>query len=301
MNPAELAVDKATGSTQRIVSSAEFVRQFGQLRQQRHDQPIVVTHHGRPTHVLLSAARYDEIRPGCTPVLPTLPSVCEFAECIPNGVFVLDSDMTILVANRVAHALVDRAGVGLVGRHVFEAMPELKGSLVETCVNRAMRGKEPCSAEVPSLFRPGAWVRVAVHPSAHHATIVFHDITEDVQRNRLADAKKAIRDAIAVHAGISYVRVNTRGMIEQADSSFYRRMALSEERLRHVALSSLIPITHRVAFREALDMAMSGKGPCSLESQLLSNDGTALPVSVTIAELRGLYGNEGAVLLLTAH
>lgn len=40
------------GSDQPTVSSADFARRFGQLRQMQDDEAIVVTHHGRATHVL---------------------------------------------------------------------------------------------------------------------------------------------------------------------------------------------------------------------------------------------------------
>ena len=182
---------------------------------------------------------------------------------------------------------------------MFQAVPKLHGSLVETYVRRSVCSREPTSAEIPALFRVDSWVRVDIHPSARHVTILFHDITDDMKRHRLADVRQSLREAIGAHDGIGYVCLNTRGHIDQAEPTFCGMVHLSEERLHHVAMADLVPVAHRVAFREALDKVLSGEGARTIDSALLSNDGSTVAVRVTIAELRGAYGNEGAIILLT--
>lgn len=285
-----------------VVSSADLARRFGQLRQMQQDQAIVVTHHGRPTHVLTTVAHYSSLK--ATPAEETgaptdSPALHQFADCLPHGVMMIDYHLKVLLANRVAHAMVECSEQSLVGQRIFEAVPMLRRSLVETYVRRAVASKEPCSAELPSLFRPEGWVRVEIHPFARHVTILFHDITDDMQRHRLADARKAIKQAIATHDGIGYVCINIRGHIEQTDTSFSDLIQLPQERLRHVALADLVPLAHRVAFRTAIDTVLSEGGASKIDTVLLTNAGQAVEVQVTVAELRGSYGNEGAILLVT--
>lgn len=284
------------------VSSADFARRFGQLRQMQDDEAIFVTHHGRATHVLTTVRHYTALQEGGSERTvdgAASPSLTDFADCLTIGVVLIDFDLRVLAINHVAQAQVDRTKDDLVGQRLFSAIPLLQGSLIETYVRRAVTSREPCSAELPSLFRADNWIRVDIHPFAHHLTILVHDITEDMKRHRLADARQSLREAIAVHDGIGYACVNIRGHIDRVEPTFCDMVRLSEERLQHVAMADLVPISHRVAFREALDQVLTGKGARTIDSALLSNDGAAVAVRITIAELRGVYGNEGAIVLLT--
>ncbi len=290
-------------SDQPTVSSADFARRFGQLRQMQDDEAIFVTHHGRATHVLTTVRHYTALKEGDgvgrsdTAAAP--PSLQDFANCLTIGVVLIDYDLRVLAANHVAHAQLDRKEGELVGQRIFETIPSLRGSLVETYARRAVVSREPTSAEMPSLFRRDNWIRVDIHPFANHVTILVHDITEDVRRHRLADARQALREAVTAHDGIGYASLNTRGHIDRVEPTLCDMVRLSEERLHHVAMADLVPVAHRVAFREALDQVLSGEGARTIDSALLSNDGAAIAVRVTIAELRGIYGNEGAIVLLT--
>lgn len=290
-------------SDQPTVSSADFARRFGQLRQMQEDEAIFVTHHGRATHVLTTVRHYSALKDGGTDkrVDPAsvLPSLHDFANCLTLGVVLIDYDLRILDANYVAHAQLDRGEGELIGQPIFQAVPVLQGSLVETYVRRSVVSREPCSAEIPSLFRAESWIRVEIHPFARHVTILVHDITDDMKRHRLADVRQSLREAIGVHDGIGYACLNTRGHIDRVEPTFCGMVSLSEERLHHVAMADLVLVAHRVAFRQALDQVLSGEGARTIDSALLSNAGTAVDVRVTIAELRGIYGNEGAIVLLT--
>ncbi len=284
------------------VSSADLARRFGQLRQMHPDEAIIVTHHGRPTHVLTTVAHYEGLqRPPAGQDTPQLAidAVQRFADCLRNGVLLIDYDMNVLVANQVAQVMVDQADRSLVGSKIFDAVPMLRRSLAGTYVRRAVASKEPCTAELPSLFRPGNWIRVDVHPYARHVTILFQDITEDVQRHRLGDKREAIRAAVEAHDAIGYVCLNTRGHIEHVDASFAELIQLPAERLRHVAVADLVPVARRVAFREALDTVLSEGGVGTIDTVLLDNHGQAVEVRVVLAEMHGSYGSEGAILLLT--
>ncbi len=290
-------------SDQPTVSSADFARRFGQLRQMQDDEAIFVTHHGRATHVLTTVRHYTALKEGdgvgrSDPAVAP-PSLQDFANCLTIGVVLIDYDLRVLAANHVAHAQLDRKEGELVGQRIFETIPPLRGSLVETYARRAVVSREPTSAEMPSLFRRDNWIRVDIHPFANYVTILVHDITEDVRRHRLADARQALREAVTAHDGIGYASLNTRGHIDRVEPTLCDMVRLSEERLHHVAMADLVPVAHRVAFREALDLVLSGEGARTIDSALLSNDGAAIAVRVTIAELRGIYGNEGAIVLLT--
>ena len=171
------------------VTSADFTRQFGQLCQASGNEPVFITRHGRETHVLLTVARYHEVqvaRRGDSG--DRLPPVQTMAEWVRQGIVVVDRQSTVVLANGVAHAMLDRAECELVGHGLFEAVPELEGSLVQVYLRRALAGREPCAADLPAVFGAAAWMRLEIFPAAGGATLLFHDITDDVQAHRLADA-----------------------------------------------------------------------------------------------------------------
>ncbi|WP_430634970.1 PAS domain-containing protein [Sphingomonas hankookensis] len=266
------------------------------------DQAIFVTHHGRATHVLTTVRHYTDLQDangGRRSDAGLAPSLHDLAKCLTVGVLLIDYDLRVLAANPVAHAQLDRNKDELIGHEIFTAVPALQGSLIETYVQRSVASKEPYSAEIPSPFRRDTWVRVDIHPFARYVTILFHDITEDMKRHRLADARDSLREAIAAHDGIGYVCVNTRGHIDRVEPTFCDMVRLSEERLQRVAVADLVPIAHRVHFRGALDLVLSGEGAQTIDSAVLSNDGAAVEVRATIAEMRSMYGNEGAIILIT--
>lgn len=286
------------------VTSAELVRQFGNLRHAMGDATVFVTNHGRTTHALLSAAQYEKLvengRRGADPdSRAPLPTLREFADWVPHGVVSLDGEMNVVMANRVAHAIFDKRAGELEGRNLYEAVPALNGSLAQTYIKRAASGKEVCVADLPSIFRPDSWVRLEVYPLARITTLMFRDITEDMQNHRLADAKRAIVDAISLHGGIGYMRLNVRGQIERVDATLCAMLQLPEERLLTIGIADLVPVANRVSFRERLEKVLRGEGPQRVETVLLSNDGTPLPVIAAITDLPGIYGNEGAVAIIT--
>ncbi|WP_426265457.1 PAS domain-containing protein [Sphingomonas sp. PWP1-2] len=286
------------------VTSAELVRQFGNLRHTMGDATVFVTNHGRTTHALLSAAQYEKLianpQSGAGPddnVL--LPTLREFADWVPHGVVSLDTEMGVVMANRVAHAIFDKRDGELVGQNLYDAVPALKGSLAQTYINRAAAGKEVCVADLPSIFRPESWVRLEVYPLARTTTLMFRDITEEMQNHRFADAKRAIVDAITLHGGIGYMRLNVRGQIERVDASMCAMLRLPEDRLLHLGIADLVPVANRITFRERLEQVLRGDGPQRVQTVLLSNDGTPLTVTAAITDLPGIYGNEGAVVIVT--
>lgn len=297
-------VPNSASQKQLVVTSAEFVRGFGHLRQAMGDSTVFVTHHGRATHALVTASRYDDLitaarQANSQEVVQRLPSLQEFAGWVSQGVLSIDLDMTIVVANRVAHAMVDYVDGDLIGRNIYDAIPALNGSLAQTYINRAAVGKEMCAAELPSIFRPGSWIRLEIYPLARNTTMLFRDITDDVHSHRLADTKKAIVDSMTLHGGIGYIRLSSRGQIDRIDPPMCRMLHFSEDRLQRIALADLVPVSHRVAFRETLDSVLRGDGAQRIETVMLANNGEGIEVCAAITELRGTYGNEGAVLVVT--
>ena len=189
-----------------VVTAATFTRQFGLLRHSATTAPVFVSHHGRETHFLLSidayralAAKHPTDQPEEIGALPTA------AECISwmyQGCIILDNAGQIVTANQIVHAMTGRKEGELVGQSIYQALPEIEGSLVQSYINRAMMTREPCVIDLPSVFRPSSWIRLEAFPSVGFTTLIVHDITFDVKANRLADPKSAVMAALNAHGAV---------------------------------------------------------------------------------------------------
>ncbi|MDE0878685.1 MAG: PAS domain-containing protein [Sphingomonas bacterium] len=265
---------------------------------------MFVTHHSRETHVLLSIDAYRDLKNGRSddPDVADargLPTADDFIRWTHQGCIILDADGIIVRANQVAHAMTSAQDGALIGKSMCDALPALKGSLVETYVNRTMNSREPSFIDLPSTFRPSAWVRLEVYPSADHTTLMFHDITDDVNANRLANPDAATRAALVASGQIGMLKLNVRGQIERADDWCQTLLGLSEDRLKGIEIHDLVPRTLRVAFKEKLDSILGARETIAFETSFLTNTGDIVPVCGGAAELYGTYGSEGAIIVLT--
>jgi PAS domain S-box-containing protein len=264
-----------------------------------------VTNHGQETHVLVAADLYEQLASGTqvsTGAESDLPTLTDLGAWIRQGLLVLDRDMKVRYANPVAYMMTQLPEGSLIGRNLVEALPQLKGSLLSGYLHRTISGGERQSADLPLPFRhEDVWYRADMIPNLNGATLLLTDISDDVRRYRLADAKVALVTALDQHGGIGYARVNVRARIERVDATLAQMLSMPEERLTGNSITDLVPVADRVAFKENLEAVLSSQATLSCRTRLITNQGTVIPVKVAIAELRGAYGSEGAVLVITDH
>jgi PAS domain S-box-containing protein len=182
---------------------------------------------------------------------------------------------------------------------LFEAFPALRETMFESYCNRTERSGEPCSFELPGLFGSDTWHRMETFRTHQGVVMLARDITDDVKAYRLADTKKALIEAILAHGGIGYIWFNVRGRIEEVDAAMSDLLQLPRERLSNVSVVDLVPVGQRVMLREAIETVLSHGGTQRFETEFLRNDGTTVPAVGAIKDLRGVYGSEGAVMVVT--
>jgi PAS domain-containing protein len=223
----------------------------------------------------------------------------DLADWLPLMLVVTDAAGTIVMANRTAYAAVRAPGGSLPGTALFEAFPTLRESTFEGYYNHSVRTGEPCSFELPGLFGADTWHRMETFRTYHGLAILARDITEDVKVHRLADAKKALIEAMQAHGGIGHIWFNVRGRIEQIDAAMSELLQLPRERLGNVPVIDLVPVGQRVKLRETIERVIGDGGTQRFETEFLCNDGTAIPAVCASRDLRGVYGSEGAVMVVT--
>nr|WP_306300237.1 PAS domain-containing protein [Erythrobacter sp. LQ02-29] len=224
----------------------------------------------------------------------------ELAEWIDEAVIICDDDLGVVSMNRMAAATCGISASQCVGRKLYDCLPQLQGTLYEVNMMRTVQANEPTSADIPSPLRKDGWMRLQTFPLHGRNVLMFRDITEEVEHHRLADVKTAIIEAMAVHNAIGYVRVGVSGLIDRVDEPFCDLLGVPEERLRGARLVDLVSREKRVAFKSELEEAMAGNGARRVIAEFISNRGKTETLVAAIVQLKGAYGAEGAVVLLTS-
>lgn len=294
---------KAEKISTNAISAAEFVKHFARSREEANRHPVFISNHNRQTHVLLGMADYERLAGSGASfdgadTEYVMDILADFSAWIEVGMIICDADMRIRHANPTAAALCRSSKVGIVGCN-FSELPGVHGSLLETMVVRARESNQPATVEIPSPMALDGWIRFRVIPWREINILILQDITPELQSQRMTDVKAAIQDAMALHGGIGTMRVSVRGTAEQVDATMCDFIGLPENRIVGVPISDLVDIGSRVEFRNALENVLRGEGSQKLATRLISNRGEPLDVQAAIVPLKGTYGMEGAIILLT--
>ena len=283
------------------VSAAELVRSFAACRDRAASAPVFISNHGRNSHVLVGIDQFRELAAAgkSSGIAQQSDELLELADWMDDAVIVTDRDLKINFANRVAHAVCHQPSGSLNGRMFAEAMPEVTGTLLEVHARRTLISSEPSAADLPSPFAQDAWLRLQTFPIGERVVMIFRDISEDVQRHRLADVKSTLLEAMNAHGGIGYIRASLRGTIDRVDGPFCAMLGLPEDRLVNLPVVDLVTTAARPEFRATLDEVIRGGPAQRVRSSLVSNKGGAVDIIAAMAPLHGAYGSEGAVILTT--
>lgn len=284
--------------TQRV-SAADFIRGFANWRLQSARKPVVVTHHGKDAHVLISLDDYRRLDEGKGSGIDLRDSLAALVEAIRDAVIVIDRDRRIAAVNPAASDMLEAAASDLIGRDLAEALPVLGGHLLFAHVNRMLDHRERFAGEVPGLLRPRQWLRAELVPVPVGGALVLRDISTAMDERSTGDTLRALGGAIEANGAIGHASISVREVVEDANQALLTMVGVDLSAIRRVRFSALIPAGERHGFSDALEDVFRTGAPARLASALVTRDGTALPVSLSIAERRGAYTGEGAVIVVT--
>lgn len=280
------------------VTAAELVRNFAHWREVGAREPVLVTHHGRETHILMGLERYTSLAGAMVPT-DGADRTRDLANRIHQGFILCRADLVIDYVNPVALAMTRRWDRQIEGKMLLDALPEFSGMVMEAHIRHSLSTGEESAADIPSPFREDAWLHCETFGFADGIAILLRDITADMQRHRLADAKLALLKAMRVHEGVGYLRVSTRGFIEATDDRFCKLIGLPEDKLVGVHLPDLVELPSRPQMRETLDQVLRGAGDRKVQTSFLTNAGEIRQIAAGLARLHGTYGTEGAMMVIT--
>ena len=152
---------------------------------------------------------------------------------------------------------------------------------------------------MPAILRPRQWLRLDLVPVPTGGAIILRDVSETMEECAAGDARSALLAAVEADGGIGHARITVRETVETANETLTTMVGVDAAAIRRVRFSALLAIGQRQAFVEALESVFRTGEPARLASEMITRDGAVLPVTLSIAEVRGPYVSDGAVILAT--
>ncbi|WP_194952988.1 PAS domain-containing protein [Sphingopyxis solisilvae] len=285
------------------VSAADFIRGFANWRLQSARSPVVVTHHGKDAHVLISLDDYRRLDGDAVDVAGATDrlqqSLAGLAESIRDGVILIDRQLRIVAANPAACDMLERPCADLIGAPLMTAAPRIEGSLLAHHIVRLIDHRERFAGDVPDVLRPRQWLRVDLLPAPVGGALILRDVSDALSGFAANDARQALLAAVEAQGEIGHARISVREAVEAANDTLLEMIGVDAAAIRRVRFSALLAIGYRAAFAEGLEELFRSGQPVQLASQIVTRDGDAIAVTLTITEVRGPYVSDGAVVLVT--
>ena len=294
----------ATAQEPQRVSAADFIRGFANWRLQSARKPVVVTHHGKDAHVLISLDDYRRLGDKTAREVAAASDVLQaslagLVESVRDGVILIDRQRRIVAVNPAASDMLEMPAAGLIGEALIAVLPSFGASLVSHHIARLLDHRERFSGDLPGLLRPRQWLHVDLVPTPVGGAIMLRDVSEAMEDFAAGGMRAAILDAVERDGGIGHARISVRETVESANAMLTALVGVDPAAIRRVRFSALLAVGQRAAFVEALESVFRSGDPVRVASQMVTRDGSGIDVNLTIAEVRGPYTSEGAVILVT--
>lgn len=294
---------KAAHEPQRV-SAADFIRGFANWRLQSTRKPVVVTHHGKDAHVLISLDDFRRLDDkGASEIAAASnalrDSFATLVESIRDAIIVIDHQWRIAALNPAASDMLGIAAAQSIGEPLAALLPRLDGSLLAHRLNRLLDHRERFAGEIPGVVRPRQWLRVDLIPVALGGAIVLRDVSDTMDDCAASDTRQALIAAVEADTTIGHARISVREAIETANAALTAMIGVDAAAIRRVRFSALLAIGERQAFAEALESVFLTGTAVRIGSQMVTREGAALAVTLSIAEVRGVYASDGAVIVVT--
>jgi PAS domain S-box-containing protein len=219
---------------------------------------------------------------------------------ISDGFYSLDEDLVITYFNPAAGRLLGRAPEEVVGRPLFDAFPEARGTVFQEKFEEALRERQFLTFE--TLFEPAPytnWYEVRVYP--HHKGIsVFFQVTTERKRNeeRIREGEARYRRIVET-ANEGVWLLDAEGKTVFANRKLTEMLGCAEGEIIGRLPEDFMPAEGRIAHRERMARRRRGL-PETYDCRYVRTDGTFIWAHVSAAPEMDMNGEyRGAVGMIT--
>jgi diguanylate cyclase (GGDEF)-like protein/PAS domain S-box-containing protein len=161
-------------------------------------------------------------------------------ETMGDAFFAVSCDWRITYVNRKTVALIGREQQSLLGRVLWEAVPELLGTDNLATYRQAMESGRNVSFEACHAAT-GTWHEVRVYPYEDGLSVFFHDVTERyIAERAIRQSEQRLRDVIAMTPS-GYLLADRDGTLLDVNPAFCAMSGYARNELLGRRLSMLLP------------------------------------------------------------
>jgi diguanylate cyclase (GGDEF)-like protein/PAS domain S-box-containing protein len=219
-------------------------------------------------------------------------SLVSMLESIGDAFFAMDRDWRITYANRKTAEFVGRTQQALIGKIVWDALPEMPGSSVFRVYRNAMATRKETFFE--AYYEPAdAWVEVRTYPYEDGLSVFFHDITARRQaESAIRDSEQRFREVIEM-TPVGYLLTDAKGTLLAVNPALCSISGYSQEALVGQSIMTLFTTcpcdgalfaqggAHAVHGREAVLNHAHGHPVYVLVNASIKRDGDGNGLSLT--------------------
>ncbi len=207
--------------------------------------------------------------------------VMNILESITDGFIAIDRNWLFTYVNAEGEKLLGKTREEMVGRSVWEVIPETEDSSFHRHYRRAMDLRQPTTFEARSLM-VDKYLEVHAYPSEDGIAVYFRDITEQRNaRERLQASEERYRELVENANDLLYTHDLT-GKFTSVNNACVTVTGYTHGELLAMNLSDLLAPDHLDRSRQVLlQKIQEGGGATTYELELVARDGRRVPVEVS--------------------
>ena len=201
-------------------------------------------------------------------------NIANILNSISDAFFALDEHLVVTYFNPTAEKLLHRRGEEVLGRNLFEAFPQAKGSIFETNYTQAVREKKFLAFEAYFDREPYRdWYEVRVYPQRQGILVFFQVVTERKRAEAALQTSEArLRAIIETEPECVKMVASDGRLLEMNPAGLAMIEADRPDQVIGRVIYDLIAPEHRSAFRALTESVCLGQ-PGTLEFEMVGLKG----------------------------
>jgi PAS domain S-box-containing protein len=230
--------------------------------------PILVTHHGRPRLVVLSAEEFHRLSEGEVASRPATTAGDDVISDLSRNNFIanmfegfvfFDAELRVRYANSVAVASAGLEPRELLGKQVDSPEFGEQGTVLAARLRRVLRTGELVQFESKGFFNQHRYFESKAFPFQGGVGVTFSQLTELLDLRHDAEVSRARGQAVDALGVVSQLAVNAMGFIEETNGAFCALVGFSEAQVLGARLVDFVAPPDRHDFAQAMNTVMRGR------------------------------------------
>lgn len=280
-----------------VVTTSDFVRQFGKWQDRATRSPVYILHRGRPRFVMTSVEMMQQL---CAPHaepndLAASADEAALLDLVSDIVLILDADLRIVQSSAAARryfALSPAPGAAIAG------LVERGGqAMLDQALRRVLAAGLGETIVIAGPY-PARHLSFAILPHPIGIAMVARDVTVLDDLGMLRAQANASALAIATTGRAATARINLRGHIDEMPVGLAAMTGSIDSALIGVRFTSLITRQDRIAVGDAIERVFGEGAPIAIDAGLIIGGQEEALVRIGMAPVRIGSPIEGIALAI---